>query len=149
MHTEAPARRFARFKKQWAPFVLWYMALAVTLCVLLWSNNTGIDTAKRLMREPGQTTAMVMVLNCNSHSIVRYAFTAGGRRYQADGPAPDCDQLQVGDQLRVYYVKSDPGLSTLDTPEGIYANEIYFIIFCSVIGPLQILWIWHKMVRRR
>jgi hypothetical protein len=99
------------------------------------------------MNEPANATATVTALNCNFHSFVHYSFLVDAKRYDAQGPASNCDKLQAGNKLEVFFAQSDPGLSSLAEPAAMYWNEIAFICFCSVLLPPLLLWKWRKKLR--
>jgi len=91
-----------------------YAGLAAVVIAVM----TGFMRSERSRVQQFASTAVaidgrIVGRNCGNHGQVRYSFTLDGREYSgAESCVSACDEVAVGDPIRVFYAASHPEHST-------------------------------------
>jgi hypothetical protein len=118
------------------------LAAAVALTGALAGCYSEAEPWQALKRDHVTTTGRIVYVDCNSHGLVVYAFTAGGQEYRgkAAREVAPCQDAKVGDPLLVYYSPSLPGLHTSRTPSAEYEARRGW--YMPEVGAIVLLMAW-------
>lgn len=76
----------------------------------------------------------------DNHQVVRYSYNVGDRRYTGAGNAgrgnPNFDQIQIGQQIIVYYDSENPEKSILGYPQYYASTNHIGVLFVTIFFPV-------------
>ncbi len=105
-------------------FIVYLILVAILHTVLVVLDYTNLDTTKQLITHGIQTTGDISEFNCEYDDSFAYHFKANGRDYTSRGFSSEyCNHLYIGKEVNVYYVPSDPALTTTETPLACLIHE--------------------------
>ena len=70
-----------------------------------------------------------------------YAYTVGSSTHEG---AQNGWQAKVGEPVSVYYLPSDPAVSTLKLPRDVLESFLYFILGGACLGATFFAWVAHR-----
>jgi hypothetical protein len=125
----AKAPRFTRMQ------VAGWLALALIIPIVLGSLN--LLKYRALVSGGVRAYGTILTLESENHQSVSYSYKASGVTYKGAGTAgygnPSFQSLSQGDQLLLYYVATEPEVSSLGEPRERLQNEIVFVLSPSVL----------------
>jgi hypothetical protein len=133
--------------------VAFYVVLAGGLGLVL--GHINIPRYWRMLNNGEATRGTVLRTDCHNHGFVSYRFTASARDYTGSGSAgfgiPDCHELKPGDQIIVYYLPSNPDISSPGEIRDRWHNELISISLAVIFIPaVAVVSIWRQLpVRHR
>jgi hypothetical protein len=87
-----------------------------------------------------ETNGYVMRKEPDNHRIIQYSYAVDQQTYSglgnASGDTPEFDQLNIGDEVRVFYNPDNPKLSILGNPESQARSIERGVFFLAIFGPL-------------
>jgi Protein of unknown function (DUF3592) len=121
-----------------ATFLVWLVLTvvfaAIGLVGLDWPKWYGV--AKRAVRTEGTVTGK----EPENHQFIRYSYEVGGQAYSGLGSAeygnPTFEQLNIGDQVNVFYDSDNPSESILGEPEAQATSITIVVLFVAIAFPL-------------
>lgn len=137
--------------------VLLILSAYFTLVALIWFGlgSLNIPRYQRLAAESVRTDATITATSCEQHSTVSYTFVVAGRPYSGQGLSGGerpCKDIQVGDRMPVWYLSTDPTVSTLREPQAKLENERISVGIGAVVLPawlLVIIFVTRRIQRAR
>ena len=98
---------------------------------------------RHLAAAPAQAEGKVVYVDCNSHGLVVYAFSLGGREYRGRAKGWDCASTKLGDRVTVFYDPTHPVTNTSRQPSDAYeAARGWYVpdwVFPLVALPLLVI----------
>jgi hypothetical protein len=115
-----------------------WLILAAVLSAILWQIN--VPRFLGLVRHGERATGEVSRLDCEKHAQASYTFTIEANRYSGtDEMVSNCDRLQPGDRISIYYDVTNPTTSSAREPRAALINELITIgIGCLLFPPMAI-----------
>jgi hypothetical protein len=119
-------------------FLIWFVITVVFaatgVVVLDWQKWYGV--AKRAVRTKGTVTGK----EPDNHQFIRYSYEVDGQVYSDFGSAeygnPTFEQLNIGDQVNVFYDSDNPSKSILGEPEEQATSMMILALFVAIAFPL-------------
>ena len=123
----------------------------IVITVLIWLTLTIVFAAfgfkvldwqkwNRLAKYGVETKGKILSKQPDNHRFVRYSYTVGQQTYFGLGSArsgnPEFDQLNVGDEIKVFYDPDDPAHSILGSAEAQASSITRGVLFLAIAGPL-------------
>ena len=131
-------------------FVLWLL-LSATLAAFIY--RSGMATALALTRSHAEVQGHV--LRKESHYAIEYTFDFNGRQFANTAAEWDTAVYfakRVGDDIPVYFVPSNPNISSLTNPEEGLGRAKMEMLYGSVFFPIATLpilfWGSYRMTTR-
>ena len=130
--------RFAKLRtKILICFVVWLafagLGLAIGLTLTDWLKYRSLSSGVR-------TYGRVIAKEPENHQLVRYSFGVGQESFEGVGHGgrgnPPFQQLNVGDQVVVFYDAANPNLSVMGNPSSHQKVELGGIVFLVLFLPL-------------
>ena len=107
--------------------------LLIVVGVALLVGQVNIPRLYRLASDSVSTIGRVTASHPKNHDTLSYIYTVGGRTYVRDDGAPGhAVDFAVGQEVLVYYLPADPGVSTLRNPRAGLDNEIVSVALAAV-----------------
>jgi hypothetical protein len=111
--------------------------------------------AARLAADYVSTDATVIAKDCHSHSARTYKFRAMGQSFQGQGSSEtggNCEALQMGDRVTVFYERGNPANNSGAQPELALREaqaNLAFVFLPAIILPIGIFAWRFGLVRTR
>jgi hypothetical protein len=92
----------------------------------------------RLVKAGGTTRAVVTHTDRNNHCLAEYSFFVESQSYSGSGA--DCS-VQVGQDVKITYLRADPRLSCLGPASDALQNELTTFLLAALIFPPFVLFV--------
>jgi Protein of unknown function (DUF3592) len=121
--------------------IIWLVVTAVFATIgvvaLDWPKWYGV--AARGVRTKGTVTGK----EPDNHQFIRYSYEVGGQVYSDFGSAengnPTFEQLNIGDQVNVFYDSDNPSKSVLGNPQAQATSMTIMVVFVAIAFPLIVM----------
>ena len=131
------------------PIVLAVFVTLVIIVSALCGTMSHIPQFWRLSRGNAVITGSIASLQCEKHREFIYEFRVNGNRYAGTGIAADeCDQLKVGDPVRIFFDAAMPNLNSNAEPRTKLANGLILTALAGLLIPLAVILAWYRREKR-
>ena len=98
-----------------------------------------------------KTKGTVVRTTCGDHMSFQYKFSVGAREFKShatDTISKICTELTAGEAVTVFYLPSDPTISTTVKPSNQLANEAASEALAAIIFPAFGMWAYWRRKKR-
>ena len=110
-----------------------------------------VPTYFELAKNNVETKGTVVRTTCGDHMSFQYKFSVGAREFKsraAETVSKICTELTPGEAVTVFYLPSDPTISTTANPRNQLANEAASEGLATFIFPALGMWAYWRRKKR-
>ena len=100
------------------------------------ANHDYLNNLKQLAGNGVEATGAISGLDCTNHNGYRYTFTVDNKEYRSSGSSSDCPLLTIGEEVQLYYLPSNPAITSTERPKDSLLWESKVMWLAALLLPI-------------